>query len=241
VPDAPDYYRFRLDSERNVLGDMAELAVRLKSPVTYDRMGDVVWMEDFSTGVGRWRTVVGAGGSYVKVDASFSYWSGFNAKLYAGAAVGNGAAMYKYLSPPRTNRWGIEVSVAFASAFKWLRIELTHADAVATYRPQLQVNYVTQKLEYLGDDSAYHVLGSLSEMASAYGLYHHLKMVVDFETLEYVKVRQDGNLYDMAGIPILPTADAEVPSSIAFIGLYSDNTNAATARLGSVIVTANEP
>jgi len=241
MPDAPDYFAYRLESERNALGDMAELAVRLGSPVTYDRIGDVVWSDDFACGLSRWCTVAGAGGSSVKVDASLAYWSGFTAKLYAAAAVGNGAAIYKYLSVPRVNKWGLEVSVAFTSVFDRFIMQFIHVTPDTFYEPAIKVNYTTQKIQYLGADLAYHNIGALSEQASAYGLYHHLKMVVDFENLEYVKLRQDENLYDLSGIAVPTEALADVPMSQVHLGLYSDNTNAATARVGSVIVTANEP
>jgi len=241
MPDAPDYFKYRLDSERNVLGDMAELAVRLKSPVTYDRMGDVVWMEDFATGVGRWRTSLGGTGSYVKVDASYAYWSGFCAKLFAAGVVGGAVSLYKYLSPPRVNKWGIEVSAAFASAFDHFDVEMQHVDADGIRVAGVRINYVTQNLEYYGDDAAYHVIGALAEQTSLYGLYHHLKMVADFDSLEYVKLRQDENLFDLAGVPFFFLASPTPPSSQVYISLRSDGVDGATARVGSVIVTANEP
>jgi len=65
MPDAPDWYKYLPGSDRYILEDMGELAARLRSPITYDRRGEVLYFDMMEHGLAPYFTEENEEGSYV--------------------------------------------------------------------------------------------------------------------------------------------------------------------------------
>lgn len=91
--------------------DIAELAARLGSIVTFDRRGNVLWMDDFEDNINKW---LGAGFSGVGGSVSLSTVRARNgassARLITGNLIGDTAQLQKVLPYPYLSRIGFEIS-----------------------------------------------------------------------------------------------------------------------------------
>jgi len=241
MPDRPDWSKYLPGSERHPLEDLGELAARLNSPVTFDRRGEVIWVDDFSTGLTRWRGAGTGGNSDVTVDADYSYWSGYSAKLYADGVVGGSAGLFRYFSPPKLGKWGFEIAIAFFSDFYWSQMSMVWDDGSDVYIGTIRLDNDSNELQYYGSDGHYHKIVDLSTLHYDYGLYHLLKVVIDFENKTYERVIFNETEYDLTAHAIETAVTGNVPLKYVNINLTSDKANPDTARLGAAIVTANEP
>ncbi len=241
MPDSPDYSKYLPGSSRFSMNDMGELAVRLGSPVVYDRRGEVIWYDTFDDGITKWPGAVTGAGSTVTDDTTLPFFKGHCLLLTAGGVAGGEAAAYRYFSVLQDTVWGIYGAVNLYDTFNQLRLSLYKQDGVNSYIASLQINKVTGKLEYLDSTGVYVTLDTLPLVVSSFGQYHHLKVVADYGTLKYVRAMFNQHQYDLSGIAIRTVAAVATPRNLALFDFYSNGAAAAHARVGLAIVTANEP
>ena len=67
--------------------DLGELAVRLGSPISHDRRGDVIWWDDFECTLNKWQTVANGAGSSVALSDARARNGRYSALLISGSAV----------------------------------------------------------------------------------------------------------------------------------------------------------
>ena len=73
----------------------AELAARLGSPDTFDRRGDVLWMDDFESGL-KWRTSLLGTGSLIDLTATMAASGGKCCRLVTGSANNDYAYLLRH-------------------------------------------------------------------------------------------------------------------------------------------------
>ncbi len=97
------------------LQDMAELAVRLGSPMSYDRYGSVLLLEDFERGLNAWsKTILGVGGS-ISLTSDRVYGGELACYLDSGDGAIPEARITKYFPPVSLQRVGLQT--AFSVGF----------------------------------------------------------------------------------------------------------------------------
>ncbi|GAI56753.1 unnamed protein product, partial [marine sediment metagenome] len=75
----PDFGMYQIAKTIYRLADMGELAVRLGSIVTHDRRGDVIWMDNFDSGIAKWYQFASDDDGLVEWSAERSRSGGFSA------------------------------------------------------------------------------------------------------------------------------------------------------------------
>lgn len=223
------------------LDDLGEHAVRLGSPHFFDRRGDVVFLTDFSEGLAPfWQAGAGAGWG-VGLTAGNSRTGPFCARLRAGVAVGGHAGLYFTLAPSVLGPIGLEFTFGRADSQCYWEGRLDWNDGVDWAQARIRVTHWSGALEYWDNVTPwvnFATVGLLRPWASA---MHTLKMVVDINREEYVRVLLNDQAYLLPAVPVPPVGGVLAPH--IYVQILC--TNAAAVELDgyvdNVIVTQNEP
>jgi len=90
---------------------LSELAVRLGSPVTFDRRGQVSWIEEWEDGLGHWVPDVSGAGARAVVSSDVALTGAASLKLVAGSNVNHYASVTRPMAIPKiSNTIGIETA-----------------------------------------------------------------------------------------------------------------------------------
>ncbi|GAJ22875.1 unnamed protein product, partial [marine sediment metagenome] len=115
----PDYGGHAAKEITGSLSDMAELATRLGSIVTFDRRGDVAFLDDYESGIEKWVESHAEGTEWgtVGLSARAAESGSFSTKLVTKGTV-DGYAQVIYTLPywnPINGRLGVEIKFTLPS------------------------------------------------------------------------------------------------------------------------------
>ena len=237
---APDDSNVKVGKDVFRLDDLAELAVRLGSPVTYNRAGNVLMIDGFEEGLTGWsknRTGVAA---EVELSQDRTYAGGISVRIHTGTGLTPYGGISKFLPPVSSCKMGMQM--CFSLNFRVARITWEYG----YYKPSLKYNF---GLEYD------HVAGTLA-YKSAPGIYtpfatpgklyfdganwHNVKLIVDTKTGSYVRCILDNEVYDMSELICDIGGWISPPLSAVGIMVYGDGAFSGTLFVDNVIVTYNE-
>jgi hypothetical protein len=205
----------------------AELAVRLGSINTYDRLGNVIFMDSFENGLNKWNLEDEGGGSGVKLTTKYCKNGAFAAKLYTAAGVNYWARMTHYLAWQVVSKVGLEVS--FTSYPTDVYIQFTWYAYYDPSREEYSIRYdtATGVLQYLGSDVAWHTFATGVHFYDRDYHFNTIKLILDLINRKYARAKANDAVYDLS---------AYAPATYAYTGL---NFNYVGIRLGNQAVTAN--
>jgi len=241
VADLPDNYPWFPGSKRFVIADMAELAARLGSPVTYDRRGQVVWLDSGAFGLGPWVTTVDGTGAAVKVAVGALDASGYALELTAGSDAGASAQVFHRLGVLEAGRFGMEVAVSFVQAGNVCRFELLHYDGATESAARVQIDNLANELLIYGEGEGWVKIADLAGLGYQYGTYRSCKVVGDLETGYYVRLLFDDEEYDVSSHLLSAGPSAQAPTveiQVNNLGRAGEND---VLLVGRVILTVGEP
>ena len=220
----------------------AELAARLGSIVTFDRRGDVVWFDDFLSGVKKWTFASGGTGSAFEWSAAAAKFGGYSGKLITGDTVGDTGSIRKVVIPQPLSRMGLEYCFTTEEGLSEMLFYPYIDDGTTWIWPFIKYLPGYDTLQYFGSDFAYHDLDTDLTLYEDITNFHTIKVVADINKREYVRCLVDNISFDMTGIPVY-AADSLIQAAMIDINIKT------TTRLPSnqsiyidhVIVTQNEP
>lgn len=175
----------------------AELAVRLGSPVHYDRRGEVVFVEDFEHGRGLWTITDSGGGADAALDPTMGLTSGYCAKLTGGTG-GAGVTrilMERGIAP--TGRMGLEFAFSLGTAAANVRGGFTYQDASGTWSAGARYVQATDDLEIYNDAGGWTKVDDVGHASLAAMSYNVLKVVIDLATHKYERALYNAQEIDL--------------------------------------------
>ena len=221
--------------------DLGEHAARMGSIVTFDRRGDVKFLDDWRDGLDKWHfySVVAAGTHRL---TTLGMRSGpYSLYMYPGVA--SGAQHIAELSLPytTTTRIGLEFSIALntLSAPAWAK--LRPQSTLLGYEWGLRYNTLSNTLQYLDSTNNWATLDETLGLVDAYWNFHTLKIVGDLETGNYVRALVDGNPYDMSAIAGRSLGVWSSNRILLQLGVDYDIDSDLATLFDDIIVTQNEP
>ncbi len=223
------------------LTDLGELAARLGSIVTFDRRGDVVFLDSFEDGLVHWLPSVAGAGSVADLTTAKTRHGLYAARLVAGAAVGRYGLLEWYGAVPVMGRFGWECSFSLPSTIGSLDVILGVRDGTTFWRGWIQWDDATNELKYVDAAYSYQVIRSGVELDHNANTFHVLKVVLDVEAGEYVRVILDDTEDDLSGIPCYQSASTWAPLFLNSVQVSGRAAATSTVYLDSVILTQNEP
>jgi hypothetical protein len=223
------------------LKDLGELAVRLGSPITHDRRGDVIWWDDAECGAVKWAsTLVGVNASFgASTDRARNGRRSY--KLRPGDAV-NDLATMTHVSPfSNISRLGMEFSFSLTGELRRLEWIFSLRDGTDSHLFQVRWDDGASVLQYLNAASAYVTFASVVNLHFDATLFHTGKLVIDPTTDRYVRFVLNNTEYDLSGFsepvsaspidPIVQMSITEETLAVTPTGTYIDD----------IILTQNEP
>lgn len=240
VHTLPDYTsKWKNKTISNVV-DSAELAARLGSINTFDRRGNIVWMDDFESDTSRWRHGLTGGRGSITTSAERCWMGSSSYKLVTGATSGDVVYITKYFSVPSSSRIGVELHVHSPGTNNEILVLLYGDDGVNQYDGQLIYNVPTDTVAYEPSAGADVPLKRDVLNIPAEHIWIPLKMVIDWDTKRYVRAIVEDLDTDLSD-QLLPTLGTTNTKFICiYIRVTSTAAGAQTVFLDNVILTQNE-
>lgn len=238
---APDYSNVRAGAPIHRLDDMAELAARLWSPVTFDRAGRVVWMDDFNSGLDSWVTVTSGTGAEVRLATTYPEFPPFCVLMTAGSNEDKLALLIQYFAPQELSPLGAEISLGFYSNWDYFDYIMYRFDGSTSYKAAVRLDYTNSKIKVLHSDNAWKDVAALPNLRQGNGVYHKLKFVGDFENNVYDRLILNQTVHDISSYAFYQSASAQgehFQLHALFTGRAGNND---VVRADGVIITQNEP
>jgi hypothetical protein len=223
------------------LTDLAELAARLGSIVTYDRRGEVFFLEDFNDTLARWDKAAFGTDAYVALSRVEARSTPFSCRLKAGGSAGGRAYIYRLAELPSLSNVGLEAAFCTDDIGQYIRLWLSVYTGSLELSGALRYTPATDTLEYRAADGSYVSLDSDLHLLSASSVFHPLKLVVDPNAGTYLRAIVGAHAYDLSAYPLSSAADSTDPSLYLEAYHYGSGTVVNSVWVDDVILTQNEP
>lgn len=223
------------------LSDVGELAARLGSPNVFDRRGNVVFIDSFDNDLIPYeRAEVGAGAE-VKVVTDYARTSSFSCKMTGGSDSSQLARLQKSLPYPALTKWGFEIGFTYNEDIANIAFAIYLVDGTTWYQGTVYIIPADDELTYLDENNVRQSIATNLGLLSAHTLFNLIKLVVDFDSKEYVRVILNETEYSLADIPLYSYASTEGHYMMARIDLVSPFGENQLAYIDEFIITQNEP
>lgn len=240
MPDARDFYYYMPSGIRAVLQDMAELAVRLGSIVSYSRTGQVIKIIDSSNGLSDTILVQSAVTNTTITDTQ-SEQGGYAIKLSPfNASAVDDCYVAAQFAPIELNKWGLEVSFAPLTEFELVKFYLrrsyggTFHEAIVLYTRSTHIWSITKP------DATELTIGTLNLGIDPLAIYHHVKLVVDFDSELIDSLTVDNTVLTVRGLPLYVHGTSSREFMLGQFRFSSRSNNADVCNLAHMIITTGE-
>lgn len=238
---APDNFQVQPRNIVYVLQDDAELAVRLGAVSSIDRLGNVLFFDDFSNGKEAWYTLISGTGAAVAISAGRYRHGGFSLKLTGGSNSARFAMCQAVLTYPDPSKMGVECNISFNNEADSIQTKIYLYSGSAVYSCIIKIDITNNKLQLYDRNNTWQdIATSLNLLASDYN-FHSLKAVGDFVNGNYIRVILDGVSYDISSHLLGYEVSTTNPQLTVHVVNGSKSGYNGIAYLDSVIITRNEP
>lgn len=221
--------------------DLAEHAVRLGSPVSYDRRGDVLWLDDFRSGLAKFVTVTQGEDSVVDLSTARARNGHFSARLVAGSDGNRLARLQKRVPLPVLSVLGLEYSFSLASTIEFLRTYIVVLTGSQEQDFEFRWRDTDDDLQYRDANDAWQTFATGVALHQHATLFHSLKLVFDPFDIEYVRLHLGPTVYSLKGFTAQRYGSDAVPRLDFFIEMGGREGYNDTVYLDDLILTQNEP
>lgn len=239
--ETPDYGVLSAQKTVYPVNDQGEAAVRLGSIVSYDRRGDVIFLEDFELGIERWKQTTFGTGAAIDWSIARSRSGLYSCRLVGGSTSNRSADIRRRLPFPVLSTFGVEASFSLLGTPESLQVQVFLFDGVNLTSYAVRYNGVDSDFEALNSSGLWTDLDDDVDLLEDPSLFHTVKMVFDAPAKQYVRALLDNQEYDAAPVTRGSSANAAAPHAEVSIAVISDSGDNDVAYIDDVIFTINEP
>lgn len=233
--------------------DIAELAARLGSIDTFDRRGNVIWLDDFESSLAgmicyAYASLPAYTDGEIVISNETARNGAFSCKLTTPDGVGESASIAEVLPNPVLSKIGFEASFTIDEGEEadYIKFTIDHYDGTGRYLAFVKYYVATGDLKLNTGPAIVPevetVIVSGLNLYALKQLFHTIKLVIDTATHKYVRVILDETTYDISAYSLpsgpaaglAPQTDFEVLSKTAVAAHISN-------FVDDVILTQNEP
>jgi len=221
--------------------DTGELAARLGSINTFDRRGNIVWMDDFEHTSTKWTTGGTGAPRSVDLSAAYSRTGNCSMKLSTGGALAGHVYLTKWAPLQKLGKIGLEASFTLDSDTKEFAIAFLVYTGTHLYRAMCRYSKEDKTFDYeTAPDTWTNKLSDVGLAASDI-TFHTMKLVIDTDKGEYVRLLCDTHSMDLSGISIYSVEDTDTsPQCQIYFRHASDHDDSKSIYLDNVIFTQSE-
>lgn len=233
----------RTQQQETIFGvqDMGELAARLGSVVTFDRRGNIIWLDDFESGIEKWQHTSVAGGESLEWVATYARNGGFCAKLNTDNHADDDAYMSHNMPYPAATKSGIECSFKHDTYLRQIFIGLTIETGLTLLVAAVRWTQATNTWAYYNTAAGYTDLTPVKALRRETTLFHTAKLVVDFAIKEYIRLIVNDTLFDLSGLGMYEPGAAVTATLVPWIRIITNADDVTSLYVDDVIITQNEP
>ncbi len=223
------------------LDDLGEQAVRLGAVSSWDRIGHVVFQDNFSEGVGAWYSIVSSADGTICPFTENALSSPFCIRMVNGSGGATYARMNHYLGYGYRGRCGLECNIAFGPDIEYIKFGFF--SSLPTGRQLFYVRFTpaTGLLEHGMDPAPWTAFDNVGILGGNIWEWRNVKLVVDFVTGFFDKFVFLGTVYDMSAIPCQTMVILAPWNWHILIENDSTTDDQYEMHLDDVIVTIDEP
>jgi len=240
VHTLPDYTSKYKNLTISNVTDFAENAARLGSIVSYDRRGNVVLLDDFEGAVLHWNTAIRGVGAGITLSTINQKSGDQSAKLVTGAAINDYASLYRRMPVPVIKRLGFEISLIPEEDVDSTSIYGEIYTGTRRLVPEMRLDTVNDNLEYRNNVDAHTRIDDIDLLDAADECWLTMKMVIDYETEEYVRFILNNTEYDLTGTALRATNNGTAPHMYISIASWKVALVNTTTYVDNFVLTQNE-
>lgn len=223
------------------MADMAELAARLGSPVTFNREGNVLYMDTFEWGIRPWAQTTAGTGAEIRTSNVWHKFGAYSCALVCGSDGGQIAKIDRWFPYPVLTKTGLEFSFTRDAYFDNLRVILMLFDGSRRYQFYLIYDLDDATIQIRTSAGWKTVVSNLTLAAFGTSLFHVFKLVCDFDTKKYVRLIVNETETNLSAYTAFSGTNTTTPSMQAWIEARGDSGNNSVVYVDDVVITQNEP
>lgn len=224
--------------------DIAELAARLGSIVTFDRRGSVILLDDYESPIQRFKDFVDAG-CVVRFSSARAKSGSQSLELRTEGAGTRAASIIHFPAPILTGRHGIKISFSLYPSppvDSDYTIGCTFFDGTTAKYGRIKFNFKAKTIAYKGSDGSYTVFErNFNIYTSIADFFHDCKLVVDLDTGYFVRLLLDHLSWDLSSYPYYEVGDPTQPTIHATLKFENRSGSAYSLFQDDFVYTINEP
>ncbi len=220
--------------------DVAELAARLDSIVSFDRRGNVFLLDDMEHGLVKWNgTGTGGRGSVTNVNTG-----GLSGSHCLAIATGNQLNDVYQLDKywPNIDATSIGCEFSFSSGAHTGIVDMTIYGFTGTTRYQgtILINCNTGTLQYKNSAGVYTTVATGLSFWDSSLTWYTIKLVIDRSTNKYVRFLINDDTYDLSSQDLYSAASVVPERLWLSITIYTLIAGVTTYNIDNIIYTRNE-
>ncbi len=223
------------------LDDMAEQAVRIGAVSSWDRIGHVVFSDNFREGTGAWYPLISSADGILCLFTEQALSSPFCVKMVNGSGGGTYARMSHYLGYGYRGHVGLECSVAYGPAIEYIKFGIGSSLPTGRQFFYVRLDPGTGDLAHGTDAVGWTNFANVGILGGNIWEWRNAKLVADFVTGFFVRFVFLGIAYDMSAIPGRALVPAAPWRCHVYIEVDSSDATQYEMRLDDVIVTIDQP
>ena len=236
----PDWGDSALTSGLFELKDLAELAARLGSVVSFDRGGKVIFIEDWNQGMQRWLvTYTGGTGSFQLTTGNV-----FSPPLAAVMTPHTDATdtiTITALTPATPSQsLGLESVYQDVTNVKYFEMHLRVYDGSVRHDYAIRWDRPNTKVQYYDSAGVWQDIAIISGSYPTIAPYIFLKMIVDEPTPSYRTLRLDDTDYDLSAYAAREVASGIRPHYMIWFVVENNAAATVSPQIDRIILTQEE-
>ena len=237
---APDYSNVRKEEFVYRVDDMAELSARLHRGVSLERRGETVFFETFEQGVNSWDMSSFGTGASAKLTADDFVSKGFAVELIGGSDGALQASINYELPLLSMSKIGLECRWKQFANINTLTIYIDYYDGTNLNAGFLRYRPTLETLTIRNSDNVFETVASGVTAPPDAELWDFMKVVIDTNTLKYVRGMYNNNRVDLSSYDLYQLADAGAKRMVGVGLVESVSGQNGKAIIDNIIVTRNE-
>lgn len=218
----------------------AELAARLGSLTSWDRMGNLLWFEDWENNIITWSESKSGAGN-IAIGTTERYTGNYSLELTAAAGVGQHATVNRGVELPPDGKLGMEIAFQPSIRDSYLILEFDIDNLTNRYVGKIRYDTSDGSVDYWNSGGSWTSLAGTKRISPQFHSFTHFKLVIDNDSGNYVRAKLGSKEWDMTGISMESKATGTYQLCLLEIRCENNNVaNTAVMYVDNVIYTVNE-